>query len=42
MDTPVYLHYLSSIFTFLYLYIFAPMSIIVESWILAAYSINMV
>jgi len=42
MDTPAYLHYLSSIFTFLYLYIFTPLSIIVESWILAAYSINMV
>lgn len=42
MDTPVYLRYLSSIFTFLYLYIFTPLSIIVESWILVAYSINMV
>ena len=42
MNTPAYLHYLSSIFTFLYLYIFTPLSIIVESWILAAYSINMV
>lgn len=42
MGTPVYLRYLSSIFTFLYLYIFTPLSIIVESWILAAYSINMV
>lgn len=42
MDTLVYLRYISSIFTFLYLYIFTPLSIIIESWILAAYSINMV
>lgn len=41
-DTPAYFGYLSSVFSFLYLYIFVPLSIILESYILAAYSINMV
>jgi len=34
--------HLSAVFTFLYLYIFTPLSIILESYILVAYSINMV
>lgn len=41
-DTPAYFGYLSSVFSFLYLYIFVPLSIILESYILIAYAINMV
>ena len=42
MQTPEYFSYLSTFFTFLYLYIFVPISIILESYILIAYSINMI
>lgn len=41
-NAPVYFGYLSSVFSFLYLYIFVPLSIILESYILIAYSVNMV
>jgi len=39
---PAYFGYLSAVFSFLYLYIFVPLSIILESYILVAYSVNMV
>jgi hypothetical protein len=42
MGTPAYFGYLSAVFSFLYLYIFVPLSIILESYILVAYSANMV
>ena len=42
MHTPEYFSYLSTFFTFLYLYIFVPVSIILESYILIAYSVNMI
>ena len=42
MQTPEYFSYLSSFFSFLYLYIFVPISIILESYILVAYSVNMI
>ena len=42
METPAYFRYLSSIFSFLYLYIFVPLSVILESYILIAYAVNMV
>ena len=42
MNMPTYFNYLSAVFTFLYLYIFTPLSIVLESYILVAYSINMV
>lgn len=42
MGTPAYFSYLSSVFTFLYLYIFVPLSILMESYILIAYSANMI
>ncbi|NPV40558.1 MAG: hypothetical protein HPY72_04335 [Anaerolineae bacterium] len=42
MQTPEYFNYLSTFFTFLYLYLFVPISIILESYILVAYSVNMI
>lgn len=42
METPAYFGYLSAVFSFLYLYIFVPLSVILESYILVAYSVNMV
>jgi len=42
MGTPAYFGYLSAVFSFLYLYLFVPLSILLESYILVAYSVNMV
>ncbi len=42
MNTPEYFSYISNFFTILYLYVFVPVSIFLESYILIAYSINMV
>jgi len=42
MNTPLYFSYLSAVFTYLYLYFFVPLSIILESYILLGYSIGMI
>ena len=41
MDSPFY-EYMRSFFTILYLYVLTPLSVMLESYILAAYSINMI